>query len=167
MKPRHPTPEEKKLWRESNRGTVRARLEEDVAEEEVQVQHFSAPTALPMREDAPAKRSPAASLVPLSTREANRRFKQFPIDAMLDLHGATKLEARERVQQFLLRQHQAHRRHVVIITGKGKGGEVGVLRANLPDWLNEAPLRALISAYATARPEKGGTGVTHVLLKRP
>jgi DNA-nicking Smr family endonuclease len=54
---------------------------------------------------------------------------------------------------------------VVIITGKGRGTAMGVLRTALPDWLNEPRLRPLISTITHARPEKGGEGVTHVLLK--
>lgn len=102
----------------------------------------------------------------LTLREANRRFKDHPIEARLDLHGFTKLDARDAVRHFIERQHALGRRHLVIITGKGKGGEIGVLRDFLPDWLNESALRPLISATASARPEKGGEGVTHVLLKR-
>ena len=104
-------------------------------------------------------------LAHLAGREATRRFKQHPIEARLDLHGETKLDARERVQHFIRRQHDLGRRHVVIITGKGKGGAVGVLREYLPDWLNEPVLRPLISSMAYAAQEKGGAGVTHVLLK--
>lgn len=102
----------------------------------------------------------------LTQREAGRRFRNHPVEARLDLHGYSKLDARDAVRQFIQRQHALARRHLVIITGKGKGGEVGVLREFLPDWLNEPVLRPLISAYASAPPEKGGEGVTHVLLKR-
>jgi DNA-nicking Smr family endonuclease len=76
------------------------------------------------------------------------------------------LDAYALVQQFVMRAHCGGRRHVAIITGKGRTGEAGVLRSNLPHWLNELALRPLISAFATARAEKGGEGVMHVLLKR-
>lgn len=166
MKRRLPTLEERRLWREVNRATVPF-LPEDALED-------APPPAATPTKNAAAIPAPAAlprvsnSLSPLdalSLREGNKRFKSYPIDAVLDLHGATKLEARERVQQFIHHQHAAHRRHVLIITGKGRGSEIGVLRANLPDWLNEPACRALISAFGHARPEKGGTGVMHVLLK--
>ena len=113
-------------------------------------------------------KSPAPPLSPLTTREAARRFKPHAaIEATLDLHGLTQYEAQAQVQQFIARAVRNGLRHVAIITGKGRGAEVGVLRKHLPDWLNEPPLRALISGFAAARPEKGGAGVTHVLLKRP
>lgn len=170
MKPRLPSAEERKLWRESNRHTNRFAVAEepdDEGEEEVAAVGAATPA---QPEPRPLQRKQATSPLPaplsaLSTREANKRFRSYPIDATLDLHGATKLEALTRVQHFIHHQHRAHRRHVVIITGKGRGGETGVLRAHLPHWLNEPPLRLLISAFAHARPEKGGTGVMHVLLK--
>lgn len=171
MKPRLPSVEERKLWRESNRHTNRFAAEEepdDEGEEEVEAKAIAATSAQPQPRALPRKPANASLPTPLSalaTREANKRFRSYPIDATLDLHGATKLEALTRVQHFIHHQHRAHRRHVVIITGKGRGGEMGVLRTHLPQWLNEPPLRPLISAFAHARPEKGGTGVMHVLLK--
>lgn len=169
MKPRLPSPEERKLWRESNRHTVRYAAADESEEEGLEEAGVFAAASL-SPETRPSPRKPATAPLPaplsaLTTREANKRFRSYPIDATLDLHGATKLEALTRVQHFIHHQHRAHRRHVVIITGKGRGGEVGVLRSHLPQWLNEPPLRPLISAFAHARPEKGGTGVMHVLLK--
>jgi DNA-nicking Smr family endonuclease len=122
--------------------------------------------AAPMAPAAAPKRN-ARPLPALSKREAAKRFKPHPvIEATLDLHGASKTEAYGQVIQFITRQHRLGHRHVVIITGKGRGNAVGVLRAALPDWLNEPDLRAVISTVTHARPEKGGDGVTHVLLKR-
>jgi len=75
-------------------------------------------------------------------------------------------------QQCLLAGSQAQqRRCVLIITGKGfraKDGAVqtGILRASVPRWLNEAPNRARILAFASARDRHGGGGALYVLLKR-
>jgi DNA-nicking Smr family endonuclease len=168
MKSRHPTPEERKLWRQSNRFTSRKAGTVNEGEDEVEIAPETAPSsksaaAIP---DIPAaKKQPKAALTPLSSREATRNFKLYPIGATLDLHGFTKLEAYAKVASFITFQRRQGHRHVLIITGKGRGAEVGVLRANLPDWLNEPALRPLISAMAHGRPEKGGTGVLHVLLK--
>lgn len=172
-KPRTLTPDEVTLWRESNRETTRtkrfvARVESVTTETTPPIPRVTsapAPTLAPPPK-ATAKLSPSA-LPALSQREATKRFKQHhAIEARLDLHGLTKVEAYAQVTRFITRQHRAGHRHVIIITGKGRGNAVGVLRANLPDWLNEPPLRALISTVTHARPEKGGDGVTHVLLKR-
>lgn len=167
--PRLPTPEELLHWQESNRWTT--------------VKEGAQPAPLPSGEaarlgeprepsrsgegmSAPALR-PKAPLAALPTREANRRLRaEGNIEATLDLHGMGKLEAYAAVQQFIARQRAAGRRHLAIITGKGRHGEAGILRSHLPHWLNEPSLRSWISAFTTARAEKGGTGVTHVLLKR-
>lgn len=168
MKPRLPTPEERKLWRESNKLTSKAseHFEEDTELDSIAatpVETSPLPQAIthrPMRNNAPT-----SSLTPLPVREANRVFKSHPVGATLDLHGFTKLEAYEHLLHFIGAQQRAGRRHLVIITGKGKNGDVGVLRSNLPHWLNEPALRPYISAFSYARPEKGGAGVLHVLLK--
>lgn len=170
MKPRLPTAEEKRQWRESNRFTKVKNEAEEVAEAEipeVTPSASSARTIINKKEAARTspKTSPPAPLKLLAPREANRTFKPHPIEATLDLHGLTKLEAHAQVETFIRRQSQMGRRHVAIITGKGRDG-VGILRTHVPHWLNEAPLRPLVSALAHARPEKGGAGVLHVLLKK-
>lgn len=172
-KPRTLTPEEATLWRESNRDT--ARVEHPKAPAAPLVGAPKTPAATAKRSatrapEAPPTMAPKRSTRPLpalSRREAAKRFKSHPeIDATLDLHGLTKIEAYTQVQRFIAHQHRVGHRHVVIITGKGRGNAMGVLRSALPDWLNELPLRALISTVTHAAPEKGGDGVTHVLLKR-
>ncbi len=164
MKSRLPTLEERKLWRASNRFTDRAAPDIDPIEEAAAQAEVSAPTI-----DAPSPALQRAKtktpLSVLSARVAARHFKPYPLDATLDLHGMNKLDAYRHVQQFIAQKHRAGFRHVAIITGKGRGGEAGVLRSNLPHWLNEPPLRTLVSALAHAKPEKGGNGVLHVLLK--
>ena len=173
-KPRTLTPEELAIWRESNRHTTTLRSQTTPA---TQAQASApAPTkkaakpSHPSSASIPSTAAPTratCALPPLSRREAVKRFKQhLEIEATLDLHGLTKGEAYTQVQRFIMRHHRAGHRHVVIITGKGRGAEIGVLRRALPDWLNEPPLRGLISTVTHAAPEKGGTGVTHVLLKR-
>lgn len=180
--PRLPTPEERALWRESNRHTdVTANVVDDARAAPGLSPCLHDGGYLPLSDEQSGQQktviarktllpnpSPTtqAALAPMPSRETRRRMSAHPVEATLDLHGLTKLDAYARVQQFITQQHRVGRRHVVIITGKGKNGEVGVLRAQLPHWLNESTLRPLISAFAHARPEKGGAGVTHVLLKK-
>ena len=168
--PRALTAEEIRHWRESNRHTTKLPDAVDMAigEEDSALEipvTVAKPTAKIAKAPLPAKKN-LSPLKQLSIREAARSFKPYgPIEATLDLHGLTKLEAYERVQHFIIGAKRAGKRHVIIITGKGRGNEVGVLRANLPHWLNEPALRPLISAVAEARAEKGGAGVMHVLVK--
>jgi DNA-nicking Smr family endonuclease len=102
----------------------------------------------------------------LTGREANRMLKPHGrAQATLDLHGMGKLDAYEAVRDFVADAHASGARHIAIITGKGRTSD-GILRANLPHWLNEMPLRRVIGSITQASPERGGAGVFHVLLKR-
>ncbi len=170
--PRGLTAEEIRQWREANRQTTKKR---DAVDREVdegivlppkrQSVSTSNHGGMKFVETARARKN-LSPLKQLSIREAVRSFRPYgPIEATLDLHGLSKFEAYERVQHFIIAAKRRGQRHVTIITGKGRGGEVGVLRANLPHWLNEPGLRPLISAVAEARAEKGGAGVMHVLVK--
>ena len=157
-------------------GGIRAEGSVNAAQEHKRKQSRDAAQAQPSPRPSPSGRGGVGGvatgkeilspLKQLSLREAARSFRPYgPVEATLDLHGLSKLEAYERVQHFIIDANLRGRRHVAIITGKGRGGEVGVLRANLPHWLNEPGLRKLISAVAEARAEKGGAGVLHVLVK--
>lgn len=123
------------------------------------------------RQEAPLPPSPkrpvpaaAPALELLDLRHAERRFKPHPrIEAKLDLHGMTQEQAHDALFGFIARCHGAGKRHVVVITGKG----TGVLKRAVPRWLELPALRRHVSAMAHARPEKGGEGVLHVLLKKP
>lgn len=168
-KPRALTAEEIRHWRESNKHTEKLpdAVDLDIDEGEmVEVEIVPRTPVVRTAKAVPSSKKNLSPLKQLSIREAARSFKPYgPIEATLDLHGLTKLEAYGRVQHFIIHAKRNGMRHVAIITGKGRGGEVGVLRANLPHWLNEPALRPLISAVAEARQEKGGAGVMHVLVK--
>jgi len=93
---------------------------------------------------------------------------QLPIEASIDLHGMTQDEAHRALAAFLEGAQTASRRAVRVITGKGlrPGGGIGVLRAAVPRWLNEAPNRRRLLAFSQARPKDGGEGALYVLLKK-
>lgn len=88
------------------------------------------------------------------------------IGARIDLHGMDQDRARAAVTQFLLRAHADDHRAVLVITGRGKLGG-GVLRRRFPEWLAEAPLRAVVAGLATAHRRHGGEGAFYVALRRP
>ena len=56
-------------------------------------------------------------------------------------------------------------RTVLLITGKGRG-DGGVLRRELPRWLNQPRNRERIVAVTPARPKDGGEGAFYLRLKR-
>jgi DNA-nicking Smr family endonuclease len=108
------------------------------------------------------------AVVDVDRRTAERLKRgRMAVEATLDLHGHTQAEAHRELNGFLARAHAAGRRCVLIVTGKGaskSGG--GVLRSEVPKWLNESPNRARIVAFAGARPQHGGGGALYVLLRR-
>jgi DNA-nicking Smr family endonuclease len=56
---------------------------------------------------------------------------------------------------------------VLVITGKGiTASNSGVLKENVPRWLNEPSLRRHVLAFDYAEPQHGGEGALYVLLKR-
>jgi DNA-nicking Smr family endonuclease len=99
------------------------------------------------------------------------RRGEMAIDATLDLHGMTQKEAHAALLGHIARAHTLGQRCLLVVTGKGgkqdgSGRETGVLRANVPRWLNEPPARAHVLAFAAARPRHGGEGALYVLIRR-
>jgi len=82
----------------------------------------------------------------------------------LDLHGRRAEQAHRDVVAFVTAAHAQGLRCVAIVTGKGSGETGGVLRRELPHWLNGPGLRPLI--LALAYPHRANTGAVHVLLRR-
>jgi DNA-nicking Smr family endonuclease len=92
-----------------------------------------------------------------------RRGRTRP-EHTLDLHGHRVEDAHTAVRAFVLGAHGQGLRCVAIVTGKGTGEAGGVLRRELPRWLNAPPLRGLI--LAIAHPHRANTGAVHLLLRR-
>ena len=95
-----------------------------------------------------------------------RRGKQ-EIEGRLDLHGMRQIEAHDALIGFIAAAQRAGKKTLLVITGKGSfsNGD-SVLRANVPLWLNERPLRDKILAITPAHPRDGGAGALYVVLKR-
>jgi len=119
----------------------------------------------------PPKRQPPLTpgqFADLDRRTADRlRRGQLAIDARLDLHGMTQAAAQDALLGFVSSAAERGQRCLLVITGKGTFSEQGgVLRREVPRWLNMAPLRGRIVAVAEAQPRHGGAGALYVLLKR-
>ena len=100
-----------------------------------------------------------------SARRLKRGLRK--IEARLDLHGFRQEEAHRALTSFIAGSYKAGKRCVLVITGKGQVSEGGgVLRTNVPRWLNQAPNRMRILSFTHATPADGGTGALYVLLKR-
>ncbi|MBT4889050.1 MAG: hypothetical protein HON65_05815 [Rhodospirillales bacterium] len=94
---------------------------------------------------------------------------QIPPEATLDLHGHTQATAHRALDAFIDAAYETGKRCVRVVTGKGlrlDTGEIGVLRQNVPHWLNSARLRPKILAFSHAPKRDGGEGALYVLLKR-
>jgi len=106
--------------------------------------------------------------VGIDKRQAERfRRGKTPIEGKIDLHGRTQQEAHDDLHHFVARAHASGKRMVLVITGKGiTGAKSGVLKENVPRWLNEPGLRRHVLAFDYAEPQHGGEGALYVLLKR-
>ena len=121
----------------------------------------AAPTAVP-----PPKQPPPP-LAPLGRRMRARvaRGKQA-IDGRLDLHGLTQSEAHSALLHFLRNAIARDARLVLVITGKGRGPEPGVLRRHVPQWLGLPEFRSLVVGFEDAHVAHGGEGALYVRLRR-
>lgn len=90
---------------------------------------------------------------------------RLSIERRLDLHGLTLDDAHRRLTQVIDHCIVKGIRRLLVITGKGRGGE-GVLRRKVPRWLETAPLRNAVLAIATAEARHGGEGALYVFLRR-
>lgn len=108
------------------------------------------------------------------------RSGQVEIEARIDLHGMRQDEAHTALVRFLHRCPQNDKRWVLVITGKGKRAdrdddapfdltrqrESGVLKRNVPRWLDDAELRPLVVSYTHAAIQHGGEGALYVHLRK-
>lgn len=92
-----------------------------------------------------------------------RSGKLVPVRT-LDLHGQTANRAHQALHGFLQASHAEGLRCVEIVTGRGQGLEGGVLKRELPHWLNGPELRPLV--LAASHPHAANPGSVRVLLRR-
>jgi len=134
----------------------------------------------PSTPQTPAKLAPSLSQI---DRRKTRKISsgQIEIDARIDLHGMRQSEAHAALRRFLRSAHAEGRRWVLVITGKGiapryplelrgytgvRDDERGVLKRNVPRWLAEPELRAIVISFAQATARHGGEGALYVQLRR-
>jgi len=87
------------------------------------------------------------------------------IDASIDLHGMTQAQAHTTLDRFVGRHVNQASRVLLVVTGKGKGGD-GVLKRLMPEWLMAGPYASRILRIVTAARGHGGGGAFYVLLRR-
>ena len=95
-----------------------------------------------------------------------RKGKLRPTD-QIDLHGLTVEKAHGAFNNIIRRAYAEGTRCILVITGKGLTKQRGgVIRRELPQWINAAENRDRILGFSPARPQDGGDGAFYVLIKR-
>ncbi len=188
----HLTAEERALWEHAARdlkplkikkGRVHGASDDEAApgprapapapEKKPQVRAAATPT--PPRAEVRPKPAAPPPLSALDRRQARR----IEVDARIDLHGMRQSEAHAALRRFLASAHAKGHRWVLVITGKGgqqrrtsdpedygRPEERGVLRRNVPRWLAEPELRAIVVGFSEAAIRHGGEGALYVQLRR-
>lgn len=118
-------------------------------------------------------------------RRTAHRLKRgkLSVDARLDLHGCTVVQAHDRLLEFLRVSQATGARCVLVVTGKGRrrhsGDAVpasaprfsheyqpGKLRSAVPRWINEPAFRPLVLSVSHAVQKDGGEGALYILLRK-
>lgn len=103
------------------------------------------------------------------------RKGEIPIDGSIDLHGMNQGEARQALIGFIRASQAMGKRCVIVVTGKGNSGrsaanwfdpKPGVLKRQVPVWLQEGEIGHLVLQAVPARPKHGGGGALYVYLRR-
>lgn len=180
--------DERELWEQVARSTVpmhpKRKIEAPLAEPEAPAKEKKQP---PKREPIPAfkvgskprqeTRIPAPSTpAPRMDAKAFRKLSQGKLEpeGRIDLHGMRVDEAHAELINFILRSHTKGRRLVLVITGKGTGPgpqgplpyQRGILRRQVPHWLQQNPVAPLVLETRTASLRHGGEGALYVYLRR-
>lgn len=152
---------------EATAGTPQAPMAKPLAREEVTARKTFLQEVEKLRLDVRFEDSlPDDELRPLSGNRL-RQLKRgiIQLDRQLDLHGLTREEAVESLGPFLQAARNAGEKGVLVITGKGHHSAEGpVLQQVVAAWLRDQG-RDLISEYAPAPAEMGGSGAFVIFLR--
>lgn len=191
-KPRHLSPEERALWERVAQQTDPMRkgdvLPPPVPAPVVEPKRQTDATPIPSfevgsRVDHRRDNDLLPSLTNALTAEplrmdakAHGKLKRGKLkpEARIDLHGMTLAEAHPALRSFVLSEHAAGSRLVLVITGKGKLRDYeapmpvrhGVLRHQVPQWLRLPPLNHVVLQVTPANQRHGGEGAYYVYLRR-
>ncbi len=105
---------------------------------------------------------------------AGRRFLPglrngtYSIQGQIDLHGLSRDEARQTVEEFIGRMSRFRACCVKIIHGRGinSPNDRAILKESLQHWLSTRRMSRNVLAYASAPMSDGGVGAIYVLLRR-
>jgi DNA-nicking Smr family endonuclease len=156
-------------------GVPRPKVSAEPARPAVKPRSAHAHPENPRPKPSPAKAPDLA----LFDRNSVRKLRggRTEIEARVDLHGMRQDEAHVALRSFLFSCQRRGLRFVLVITGKGKTNgktlseegygerERGVLKRNVPRWLDEPELRAIVVSFTVAAIQHGGEGAMYVHLR--
>lgn len=123
--------------------------------------------ALPSYAPAPIPERPRGLPEELEPRRQRRLSRERdPIEARIDLHGFGRFQAQDALTAFLMGAQARGYRSVLVITGQGRRGGTGVIRASVHEWLQGPALRGVVSGFASAARHHGGDGALYVTIRR-
>ena len=94
----------------------------------------------------------------------NQKQKKNIPQGILDLHGYRLKTAKIILHNYILNAYERKIRNILIITGKGRNN-TGVLKKEVPLWLNDETLIDLLINYEIAPNKFGGEGALLVRIK--
>ena len=90
--------------------------------------------------------------------------KKVRPEGVIDLHGYRLYNAKIALQKYILNAYEKNIRNILIITGKGYNNK-GILKKEVPLWLNDQNLMSLLINFEIAPKEFGGDGALLVKIK--
>ena len=90
--------------------------------------------------------------------------KNMKPDNILDLHGYNLYSGRLILNKYIIKCYEKNIRTILIITGKGLNNK-GVLKEEVPKWLNDKLLKKYLVQFNHAPKNFGGEGALLVRIK--
>lgn len=122
------------------------------------------PAFVPAPLSAQRSRGVPEELEPRRKRRLSR--ERDPIEAKIDLHGYGRFQAQDALTAFLMGAQARGYRAVLVVTGQGRRGGTGIIRASVGEWLQSPSLRGVVSGFAPAARQHGGDGALYVTIRR-
>lgn len=99
---------------------------------------------------------------------AKLRAGAYSPESHIDLHGKNLEQAYLCLVAFIKDAYLAGKRHLIIVTGRGKNppGGTAILRERVQTWFTRDPFKRVILAFCSARPGDGGAGALYLLLRK-
>ena len=85
-------------------------------------------------------------------------------DGIIDLHGLNLNNAKKALNKYLFNAYNNYKRNILIITGIGIN-KTGLLKKEVPIWLNENDIRKIVVNFRIAPNSFGGEGALIIRIK--